>query len=187
MSHGQVSCGTGGTIKGWVANNCVGFSQFPVPYPSMAQTRHILCLRCPRSWQFSPATGSLRGHAGTLAPSPTQAAQAPAAQQGCTFHGLHGFTSLQKQISSHHLCLNKPLSFTVRLVQHVLCWPVLPHTKQRAQSLTDSSETFQSSRKLKDREHREGINLYSQIALFLLALKIPSSTVSGNWLGHPVL
>lgn len=36
-----------------------------------------------------------------------------AAQQS-SFHGLHGFASLQKQITSHHLCLGTPLSFTVR-------------------------------------------------------------------------
>lgn len=75
---------------------------------------------------FSPDAGSPRGQrgcTGTSAPSPTQAAGSARlprrplnkdAAELSSFRGLHGFTSLQKQINSHHLCLNKSLGFTAR-------------------------------------------------------------------------
>lgn len=46
-------------------------------------------------------------------PAPPRALSGDAAEPS-TGRGLHGFTSLQKHINSHHLCLNKSLSLTAR-------------------------------------------------------------------------
>lgn len=189
MSHGYISCGTGRTIKVWVANNPLGFSRFPVQSSSMT---HILSLRCTRSWQFSSGAGSPWGHAGTLAPSPTQATQAPAAQQGCGraeqfpwspwFH----VSSETDQLSSSLFEQDSQLYCTIKC--NTFCADQCYRTQNkehRTWLIPVKNFSHQENWRMENTER--GHKAVFTNCLIFSGTEIPSSTLSGNWLSHLVL